>query len=45
MERDLKEIQELLYNADLSTIEKNLDKFIEAKHQHLKEKHNQNKRQ
>lgn len=41
MENNLKEIQENLYNSDLKTLEKNLDKLIEAKFEHSKEKHKQ----
>lgn len=38
MDRDLNEFYESLYNTNLKDIENNLDRFIEAKHESLKEK-------
>ncbi len=38
MDRDLKDKYESLYNTDLRHLEKNLLKFIEAKHEHSKQK-------
>lgn len=34
MERTLKEIQEALYSSNLDELEKNLDKLLDAKHEH-----------
>lgn len=42
MDRDLKEIQERLYNTDLKSLERNLDKLIEATLENSKEKHFKN---
>lgn len=38
MEREFKDNYDVLYNTKLKDIERNLSKFIEAKHENLKEK-------
>lgn len=44
MERSLKENYESLYTCNLDDVEKNLDRFIEAKHEQLKNKNKPNQK-